>query len=52
LYLARRIIDRFEGAMTVESVLGRGSCFRVWIPLDPRPTMGNSWRQNEIAIGH
>jgi signal transduction histidine kinase len=34
LCLARRIVERFGGTMTVESEIGLGSCFRVLFPLD------------------
>ncbi len=32
LYLVRRIVDGFGGRVAVDSEVGRGSCFRVWIP--------------------
>jgi signal transduction histidine kinase len=34
LYLVRRLVERFGGRITVDSEVGCGSCFRVWIPLD------------------
>jgi signal transduction histidine kinase len=33
LAIARRIVDAHGGKITVESQPGRGSCFRVWLPL-------------------
>jgi signal transduction histidine kinase len=42
LYLARRIVERFGGTITVDSEIGRGSCFRVWLPVDPEPTIARS----------
>ncbi len=34
LYLVRRLVQRFGGRITVDSEVGNGSCFRVWLPLD------------------
>ncbi len=34
LYLVRRLVERFAGHVTLKSDVGRGSCFRVWVPLD------------------
>ena len=42
LYLARRIVDRFEGTIMVDSEIGRGSSFRVWLPVDLEPTIARS----------
>lgn len=33
LFVVQSIIDKHEGAITVESEKGRGSCFRVYLPL-------------------
>lgn len=35
LYIVRRYMDVLGGTISVESVLGRGSSFRVWLPLAP-----------------
>jgi two-component system sensor histidine kinase AtoS len=36
LAIARRIAQAHGGKITVESQLGRGSCFRVWLPIGSR----------------
>lgn len=33
LYVVQRIIDKYEGVIIVESELGVGSCFKVYLPL-------------------
>ena len=37
LYIVRREVERLGGEVTVESEVGRGSTFRVWIPCEQRP---------------
>jgi len=36
LYIARRLLEVLEGRISVESTVGRGSTFRLWLPLHPR----------------
>jgi PAS domain S-box-containing protein len=33
LYIVRRMVELLEGMITVESAVGKGSTFRVWIPI-------------------
>lgn len=33
LYIVRRLVDILEGRIAVESTVGRGTVFRVWLPL-------------------
>lgn len=35
LYIVRRLVDILDGTITVESALGRGTTFRVWLPRVP-----------------
>jgi len=34
LHVVRRLLEVLNGRVTVESEIGRGSSFRVWLPLD------------------
>jgi len=34
LYIVRRMVEMLRGAITVDSELGKGSTFRVWVPLE------------------
>ena len=42
LYIVQRLLDRARRPVAVESELGRGSTFRVWLPLpDREPATAN-----------
>jgi signal transduction histidine kinase len=41
LSISRRLARLLGGDITVESELGRGSVFTVWLPVDPAETSGN-----------
>jgi signal transduction histidine kinase len=37
LYIVRRLVDRLGGTISLESQVGRGSSFQVWIPKEVGP---------------
>ena len=36
LYIVRRLVELLAGTVTVDTEVGRGTTFRVWLPLDPK----------------
>jgi len=47
LYIVRRLVDILEGRISVESTLGQGTTFRVWLPL----SLANERDGNEESAG-
>lgn len=41
LTITRRLARLLDGDITVESVVGKGSAFTCWLPLDPAPRLSN-----------
>ena len=42
LYIVRQFVGRLQGKIDVKSTVGRGSIFRVWLPLKLRPQMSGT----------
>lgn len=47
LYIVRQFVERLQGTIDVKSTVGRGSTFRVWLPLELRPQ--TSWAGAAVA---
>jgi PAS domain S-box-containing protein len=39
LAITRSIVDRMHGRIEIESVLGKGTCFHVWLPMKAEPSV-------------
>ncbi len=54
LALVRRLAERMEGSIEVESRIGQGSCFRLWLPLQaaemPVQNRCNAGREGALSI--
>ena len=49
LYITKRLIEAMGGTITVTSVPGEGSTFRIWLPVDMETANGQD--QGEQTIG-
>jgi two-component system, cell cycle sensor histidine kinase and response regulator CckA len=51
LFVVRSIIDKYGGAITVDSELGVGSCFKVYLPLifEGSPMRNNNRHKSELG---
>jgi signal transduction histidine kinase len=51
LHIAWRLVNALGGTLSVDSVLGRGSTFRVWIPSTAPPTRAGAHAKGRLSNG-
>jgi signal transduction histidine kinase len=51
LYIVRRLVDGLAGRIDVQSVVGRGSTFAVWIPIKPPPSLDDAVSSPLAEVG-
>ncbi|MBM3270977.1 MAG: response regulator [Candidatus Sericytochromatia bacterium] len=46
LSISKSLVEAHGGEINVESALGRGSCFRFWLPVEAEPALGEPIRES------